>query len=246
MNSPATNAAPQISRQSLPVRHAAVKRADRQQQHQRIHGQQIARKQRAAQHAEEQRVRPEAAEKCAAARSRSMPARSWPSASGRGVSSSAAERHQHRHKEIHVRGEMQNAMPEGRQNAQRRKRGLGVVAQELGIAEEKAGLRVVVGVPRRQRQNAARRATPPRARAARAPERPAANPSTRLIAASVSGMAIAVSLHSAAAENHSAAAQRIAPARRQRVRPVPTASTRRQKCPHAPASSAQTRWDRGR
>ena len=47
--------------------------------------------------------------------------------------------HQHRHKEVHVRGEMQDAVAEGGQDAQRLEFGLGVVAQKLGIAEEEAG-----------------------------------------------------------------------------------------------------------
>ena len=63
--------------------------------------------------------------------------------------------HQHRHKQIHVRGEVQQAMPEGRQNAQRIQVGLGVVAQKLGVPEEESGLGVMPGIPARQRQNTA-------------------------------------------------------------------------------------------
>ena len=59
-----------------------------------------------------------------------------------------------RHKEVHVRGEMQDAIAEGGRDAQGLEIGLGVVAQELGIAEEEAGLGVVVGVPGGQRQHA--------------------------------------------------------------------------------------------
>ncbi len=47
-------------------------------------------------------------------------------------------------------------MPEGGEDAQRRERRLGVVAQELRIAEEESGFCIVVGVPRGQRENATR------------------------------------------------------------------------------------------
>ena len=67
---------------------------------------------------------------------------------------------------------------------------------------------------------------------------------TAFIAARVSGTAIAVSFDSAAAENHSAAAHGLAVAARAAHTPAPTACMPRQKCPHAPACSAQTRWDR--
>ena len=104
-----------------------------------------------------------------------------------------------------MRGEVEEAMAKGGQNAQRGQGWLGVVAQELGIAEEEAGLGVVVGVPGGQRQ------TQPESHAdSRQAGRAAAGArklSNRLTAARVSGMAIGRLLQSAAAENQSAAAQ---------------------------------------
>ena len=131
MNRPTTKCRGGQERQAVPVRHAAVKGGDGHEQHQRIHGQQIAGEQRAAQHAEEQGIRRAAAERCAAGRQVAIVARSWPSASGAGIEQQRGEGHQHRHKQVHVRGEVQDAMAEGGQNAQRREVGLGVVAQKL-------------------------------------------------------------------------------------------------------------------
>jgi hypothetical protein len=72
-----------------------------------------------------------------------------------GLQQQGRKHHQHRHKQVHVRGQVQHAMAEGGQNAQRIERGLRVVAQKLGIAEEEAGLGIVPAVPAGQRQHAA-------------------------------------------------------------------------------------------
>ena len=159
----------------MPVRHAAVKDGDGHEQHQRIHGQQIAREQRAAQHAEEQGI-DQKQEKDAQA--------GWPVKRcavvalgvGAGIEQQRGEGHQHRHKQVHVRGEVQDAMAEGGQDAQGRERGLGVVAQKFRIAEEKAGFGVVIGVPSRQRQNAAAEPGGFAPEAGSAPERRAGSP----------------------------------------------------------------------
>ena len=54
--------------------------------------------------------------------------------------------------EIHVDGEVDEAVVEAEEDAKRGEVGGGVVAEELGIAEDEAGLVAVVGVPGNERQ----------------------------------------------------------------------------------------------
>ena len=143
-------------RQPVPVRRAAVQGRHGHEQHQRIHGQQVTREQCAAQHAEEKSL-DRKQEKNAPKHERIDRGANVACGVAAGIEQQRGRGHEHRHKEIHVRGEVQDAMPEGGEDAQRRERRLGVMAQELGIAEEEAGFGVVVGVPRGQWENAARK-----------------------------------------------------------------------------------------
>ncbi len=72
------------------------------------------------------------------------------------VEQERSEGREHRHKEVHVRSKVQDAMTEGCENAQGRERRLGVVAQILGIPEEETGSGVVIGIPGGQRDDATR------------------------------------------------------------------------------------------
>ena len=90
-------------RQAVPVRHAAVKGGDGQQQHQRIHGQQIARQQRAAQYAEEQGI-DQKQKKNAQAGWRVKRCAGVALGVRAGIEQQRGEAHQHRHKDVHVRG----------------------------------------------------------------------------------------------------------------------------------------------
>jgi len=162
-------------RQSIPVGRAAVQRVNGQQQDQRIHGQKITRKQCAAQHAEQ----------CGVSEQKSKDAQQHERIERRPVVSlgidtrvqqQCGQGHHHRHKKIHVRRQVQDAMPERRQNSQRCQRRLRVVAQKPRIAEEKPGLRVVVCIPCGQRHNATRE---PRGLAPEPPAHRACAPESR-------------------------------------------------------------------
>jgi hypothetical protein len=171
-------------------------------------------------------------------------ARSWPSRVGPRAQQQRGKGHQHRHKKIHVRGQVQNAMPECRQNAQRRQRGLSVVAQVLGIAEEKSGFGVVIRIPAGQAAERSSRATPPRA-TSRAAVPPSLKPSAQCSPRQRQRNHDRRLLESAARKPQARQPRALRP-RLGSAYTIPTASTRRQKCRRGPACSAQTRWDKGR
>ena len=141
-------------RHRLPERHPAVKRRNRHQQHQRIHGQQIPRQQSTAQHAVEQRIdhqqQKNSAQRHGPKRRPLLPIRILAR-----VKQKRRTGQQHRHKHVHVRRQVQNAVPKRRHNPQWLQIGLRVVAQKLRIAEQKPRLPVVKRIPATQRQHAA-------------------------------------------------------------------------------------------
>ena len=143
-----------------------------------------------------------------------------------------------------MRGQVQHAMAEGRQNPQRIERGLRVVAQILRIAEEEAGLRIVPARTSRQRQHAARE---PRRLAPQAETQPAGASETLPQGSSRPASAEWRSPSPCTARQRQTRARRptaCGPRLRAAHTPAPTACRRRQKCRRGPACSAQTRWDR--
>ncbi len=146
-------AAAESSGQALPVRSAAIQGSNGHQQHQRIHGKQVTRQQRAAQHAEKHRVHQQQYKNAAELGGCNRRPRLTLDSVFIDVCVRREQQrgggHQHRHKKIHVRGQMEEAVREGGQKAQRREIGLRVVAQKFRIAEDEALFEVVVRVPAR-------------------------------------------------------------------------------------------------
>ena len=58
-----------------------------------------------------------------------------------------------RHEHVHVRRQVQEAMPEAEGDAVGVEVGGGVVAEELGVAEDEAGAVIVIGVPGGERED---------------------------------------------------------------------------------------------
>jgi hypothetical protein len=132
-----------------PADHALLPDRDADQQDQGIERQEVAREQRAAQHGEGQGV---AQDDDAEGREDRLAERTGGSL-GAARHGEHGDRADHRNVEVHVQGEVYDAMPEAEQDARGGEVGGGVVAEELGIAEEEAGCVKMVGVPERERDD---------------------------------------------------------------------------------------------
>ncbi len=119
------------------------------QQNQRIEGKQIARQQGAPDHGIEEDIgRHDDIKNGLVRRRDARPRGSVPFPQGQ--QEHRPQHAQHGHEHVHMRGELQDAMRQGQQDAQRRERGGRVVTQEFRIAQEIPGAVAIVGIPAQQ------------------------------------------------------------------------------------------------